>query len=97
MWMRLILWSVLDAGSESAEYDALDDLPRFSPDSRRLAYDARRAGKWVLVVDGAESKEYDAFARGAVPVFDAPGAVHILAVDGKTQGVILVELGMEAK
>lgn len=31
----------------------------FSPDSRRIAYPARRGNKWLFVVDGDEGKEYD--------------------------------------
>jgi WD40-like Beta Propeller Repeat len=31
----------------------------FSPDNKRLAYEAKRKGKFVVVLDGEESREYD--------------------------------------
>ncbi len=33
--------------------------PIFSPDSQRVAYVAGAGGKWVVVVDGKEGKQYD--------------------------------------
>ncbi len=32
----------------------------FSPDSRRLLFKARRGNRWLMVIDGVASKEYDA-------------------------------------
>jgi hypothetical protein len=40
---------------------------RFSPDSKCLAYWAGRGGKWLVVVDGVEGKEYDGI--GGPPLF----------------------------
>jgi hypothetical protein len=55
---------------------ALPDTLAVSPDSRRVAYLAVRGGKWLVVVDGAEGNEYDAFLRGTKLVFDSPTALH---------------------
>ena len=41
-----------------------------TPDSRRVAYVARRGGKWLVVVDGVEGKEYDAIGA---PLFSPDG------------------------
>ena len=65
----------------------------FSPDSRHLAYTARKkdTGRWVLVVDGVEGKEYDKdfFYAGSRTVFDNADSLHIIALrDGQ---IILAE------
>jgi hypothetical protein len=50
-------------GSEQGEYDGLAcGSLRFSPDSRRLAYAAKRGDKPFVVVDGHEEAPYDAVA-----------------------------------
>ena len=54
----------------------------FSPDSRRVAYVAARGDKRLIVVDGAEGKEYDDFLLGSTLIFDSPTAVHGLARRG---------------
>jgi len=42
----------------------------FSPDSKHLAYAAKRGGKWVMVVDGQEGEGYNQVAS---PVFSFDG------------------------
>lgn len=44
----------------------------FSPDSKHLAYAAKRNGKWVVVVDGQEGAEYDDIGVGS-PAFSPDG------------------------
>jgi Tol biopolymer transport system component len=49
-------------GQAGPEYDGIgivwDELV-FSPDSKRLAYGAKKGEKWVVVIDGQESPVYD--------------------------------------
>ena len=52
----------------------------FSPDSKRVAYDAQRGVKWLVVVDGVERGRYDGFVRGAKLDFDTPKSFHTLAI-----------------
>ena len=37
-----------------------------SPDSKRVAYLARRGRKWFVVLDGVEGKEYDEIGEGSL-------------------------------
>ena len=68
-----------------------------SPDSKRVAYAARRGDKWWVVVDGVEGKEYDGFVKGTRLVFDSPSQLHILAVRGRRQFLrVEVEIVMPA-
>ena len=46
-------------GVEGKSYDAINGPLVFSPDSKHLAYFARRNGKLFIVVDGVEGKEFD--------------------------------------
>lgn len=50
-----------------------------SPDSQRVAYVAVRSGRWLVVVDELEGKEYDGFL-GSRLVFDSPKLLHTLVV-----------------
>ena len=59
-----------------------DAMGCFSPDSRHFAYKASRKGKWILAVDGTESKEFDEFVPGTGIVFDTPTTFHVLARRG---------------
>ncbi len=68
-------------GEDGKEYDGiLEGTPVFSPDSRRVAYGARRRDKHLVVVDGVEGKEHDGFLRGSTIVFGNPRSLHTLAV-----------------
>ena len=67
----------------------------FSPDNKRLAYEAKRRGKFVVVLDGEESKEYDlVFPNSLVFSPDSrrlayrvsKDKVEYLVVDGVEQG-----------
>jgi hypothetical protein len=69
------------------EVVALEDIigsarPVFSTDSRCLAYWGRRGSKWLVIVNGLESKPYDGFLRGSNVVFDGPKSLHALAILG---------------
>jgi hypothetical protein len=60
---------------------------KISPDSKRVAYAARAGqilglgGKWFVVVDGKEEKQYDAIVTvgGGRVIFDSPDSLHYLA------------------
>lgn len=45
-------------GEPGQTYDGVSDL-EFTPDSKHVIYTAERAGKFMVVVDGVESNEYD--------------------------------------
>jgi len=49
---------VRENGIEGDERMPTGQFAVFSPDSRRVAYKARRGGKWMLVVDGVETRGY---------------------------------------
>ena len=42
-----------------AEYDEVFFNMTFSPDSKRVAYQAQKGGKWLIVLDGQPGVEYD--------------------------------------
>lgn len=48
---------VVDGKDLPARYEFVRTIV-FSPDAKRLAYEAKRKGKFVVVLDGQESKEY---------------------------------------
>ena len=51
---------VLADGTEQQHYDEIGrGTLHFSPDSQHVAYAAREADKWFVVVDGKEQKPYD--------------------------------------
>jgi hypothetical protein len=67
-------------GKEGKELEGLQQpTSLFSPDSRRLAYLARRGNQWRIVVDEAESEAYDAFIPHVAIVFDSALSLHTVA------------------
>ncbi|MEN6356144.1 MAG: hypothetical protein ABFD83_03560 [Armatimonadota bacterium] len=87
-------------GKESPIYDQVRGLVRgayrdqdfeFSPDGNRLAYTARKGSKWVMVVDGKESAEFDGVRE---PYFSADSK-HICYVGFRGKDAILVLDGKE--
>jgi hypothetical protein len=77
---------ILD-GAAGAAYDSIANLD-FTPDGRHVVYTARRKGKSLVVVDGVEGREYDAFIpareherEGRLNV-EGPAALSILARRG---------------
>jgi WD40 repeat protein len=82
---------VLD-GREGKQYENISEgTCLFSPDSKRFAYGATRNGKRLVVLDGAESKEYEGLIYR--PVFSLDGghlgfgaqqaAKQLVVIDGK--------------
>jgi hypothetical protein len=67
-----------------------------SPNSKRVAYAARRGGKGFVVVDGVEGKEYDGFMKGSRLIFDSPSQFHTLALSGNEFLRVEVEIVMPA-
>jgi Tol biopolymer transport system component len=59
--------AVVVDGVEGKEYDEIGRFI-FSSDSKRVAYAAKRNGKWLIVVDEVESSEYDGIMTGT-PIF----------------------------
>jgi dipeptidyl aminopeptidase/acylaminoacyl peptidase len=83
-------WVVKD-GQAGAEYDAiLQGSLIFGPDSKRLAYAAKKGPKWLVVVDGREAgAEYDRILEGS-PIFSPDGKrVAYLAQKGAKQLVVV--------
>ncbi|HZK81336.1 MAG TPA: hypothetical protein VFC46_09725, partial [Humisphaera sp.] len=68
-------------GTPGAKFDAVE-APFFSPDSKRVAYVARRAKQQFVVLDGIEQKAYDAVGR----ITFSPNSKHVsyeAAANGK--------------
>ena len=60
-------FAVVENGQISHEYDDIGkDTPLFSPDSKHLAYIAKKGAKWHVVHDSRVSEGYDAVS---IPVF----------------------------
>ncbi len=64
-------WCAVLDGVEQSEYDQVDRLA-FSADGKRFAYQAKKAGGWVLVVDGKEAIACEEFSKDA-PLFSPDG------------------------
>jgi len=98
---------VLD-GKEGPRYDSTKDVlvvdavedkryegfsqPIFSPDSRRLAYAARRGEKWRAVIGGVEGPGYGSFALGSLFSPDSRHVAFLAQRDDKKY-VIVVDGG----
>jgi Tol biopolymer transport system component len=66
-----------------------------SPDGKHFAYVARRGGKWFVVVDGKEGKEYDEIGEGT-PIF-SPDSKHFAYVARRGGRWFVVVDGKEGK
>jgi len=70
-------------GKEGPLYDGIDKRsPLFSPDSRKCVYMAKKGERFVVVVDGVESPEFESISA---PVFSPDGSK--LAYFGEREGV----------
>lgn len=85
---------VIVDGEAGPTYDLVFSLT-FSPDSKHLAYLAKREGKYVVVVDGAETKPYDNVFWGTNIVFDSPRRLHTLLRYGADLDPYCVEVEIE--
>jgi hypothetical protein len=82
-------WAIVVDGTTQKPYMAVGQ-PVFSPDGNRVAYPAALAeGRWVVVVEGVEGKEYAGLLKGAGVVFDDNSHLHYLVVS--KERVLLVE------
>lgn len=96
-WMvgASVLLGVAAAGAGGADVtlvtkeESLGKVPveqhkRVSPDRKHVAYLEVRGQKWVVVVDGAEGKEYEGTASWLEteepPVFTSPRSLYALMV-----------------
>ncbi len=75
-------------GVRGPSYDAIGTLS-FSPDGKRMAYEARRGDKWRAVIDGKEGPEFDAIGSAGV-VFSPDGSryAYMAKRDGKWLTVV---------
>ena len=64
-----------------------------SPDSRRVAYVARRGNKLLVVVDSVEGAEYDGIGR----LIFSPGGEHVAYVAGRGAHSLVVVDGVEGE
>ena len=83
--------TVVVDGQAGSTYDLVFSLT-FSPDSKHLAYLAKRKGKYVIVVDGVETKPYDGTFWGTQIVFDSPTHLHTLLRYGSDLDPYCVEV-----
>ncbi|MCE5197483.1 hypothetical protein LLG39_00735 [bacterium] len=89
-------------GKEGSSYDQIRNVVKgaystrdfcFSPDGRRVAYTARIGKKWVMVVDGKESAEFDGIRE---PYFSADSK-HVCFVGFRGGKAIFVMDGKESQ
>jgi len=82
-------WAVVVDGTMQKPYLSVGQ-PVFSPDGNRVAYAAALAeGRWVVVVDGVEGKEYGALLKGANVGFDDNNHLHYFMV--AKERILLIE------
>lgn len=73
-------------------YESVDSIT-FSPDSKRLAYVAKRGSKWIVVVDGKATDSFDSILLSG-PVFNQDGRTVAFGAVRDNQHFIVVN-GME--
>jgi Tol biopolymer transport system component len=82
---------VLD-GKVGPAYDSIgQDTPIFSPNSKRMAYKAKKGSSWHMVVDGREQQGYEGLST---PLF-SPNSTHMLYAGKKGAKYCLVVDGRE--
>lgn len=79
-------------GTPGNSFDSVD-APFFSPDSKRVAYVARRAKRQFVVVDGQEQKAYDAVGR----LTFSPNSKHLSYEAVVNEKCLLILDGQEGK
>jgi hypothetical protein len=83
-------------GKEGKEYDGIGvGTLTFSPDSKHIAYVAKRGDKVFVVVDGKEGKEYDGILEGTLTF--SPNSKHVAYVAGRGKKWFVVVDGVEGK
>ena len=78
-------------GVEGKEYDEIEHIS-FSPDSKRVEFLAKRNGKWLKVIDGVESPEYDSDGFG--PTF-SPNSKRVAYTGQRGEKPMAVVDGIE--
>ena len=71
---------MVEDGVITGEYHTMTD-PRFSPDSRHIAYAAALGRRWRVVVDGVEGKVYDAIVGLK---FESDNRLSYIAVEDRS-------------
>jgi hypothetical protein len=74
--------------------DLWHDSLVFSPDGR-IGYWAKRSGKWRIVVDDVESKEYWGYVQRSKLVFEGPKLLHGVGFRGRE--LLRIELEIAEK
>jgi len=67
----------------------MESGPQFSPNGKRLAYVAEKAGKWHAVLDGKLGPAWDAIQIGGVFFSPNGSRVAYVAGKGKTQLAVI--------
>ncbi len=76
-------------------FGAIMESLAVSPDSKRMAYAARRGDKLLVIVDGAEGKPYDGIGEGSLTFSpDSKRVAYMAKREGKW--VVIVD-GVEGK
>jgi hypothetical protein len=70
-------------GRLSEEYVDFDIGPTFSPDSKHVAYEAKKGEKYLTVLDGRPGTEYDEIF-GYSLTFNPDGTLEYLAAKDKS-------------
>ncbi|MBI5723485.1 MAG: PD40 domain-containing protein [Planctomycetes bacterium] len=69
-------------GKQDQEFENVASI-EFSPDGKQLVVVARKAGKWLVIINGKEGPAYDAIGRGIFNEFEQlAGGKAIFAADG---------------
>src|SRR6185503_7914824 len=71
---------------------AISETLLVSPDQKRVAYAAIRAAKWLVVVDGKESKSYDK----VIGLTFSPDGQHLAHVARRGENFLVVRDGAES-
>lgn len=96
-------WTAIIDGIASVPYESMGKLsPIWSPDSKHVAYVSGRNAKKIVVVDGQESKLYDAMAAFTFSpdskhyaYLAEPGDDQLIVVDGIEQTLRFDALGKQ--
>jgi Tol biopolymer transport system component len=76
-------------GKEEKQYEYIN-YPKFSPDSKRIAYEAIEGGKQFAVVDGKEGKRYDPWSLSITFSPDSKMVAYV-AKEGDEKFVVVDE------
>jgi len=80
-------------GAPGAQYDEYcPGTLAFTPDSKHVAYLARKDAKWKIIVDAAEAGEYDSLVGGGKLIIDTPAHLHAMMIRGGKIYLVEIEI-----